>query len=47
MASLSDELDTEVMAISLELRELASAADVAVADAALARAAGVVREGKE
>jgi len=40
MATLTDELETETAALGAALAELAAAADVAVADAALARAAG-------
>jgi outer membrane protein len=40
MATLTDELETEAASLAAELDELRAAADVAVADAALLRAAG-------
>src|SRR5262245_54098402 len=40
MATLTDELETESAALAAELQELRAAADVALADAALLRAAG-------
>jgi len=40
MATLTDELETEAASLAAELEELRAAADVAVADAALLRAAG-------
>ena len=40
MATLTDELETEAEALSAALEEIAAAADVAIADAALRRAAG-------
>jgi outer membrane protein len=40
MATLTDELETEAASLAAELDELRAAADVAVADAALRRAAG-------
>jgi outer membrane protein len=42
MATLTDELETEAAALGAALAELTAAADVAVADAALARAAGEI-----
>jgi len=40
MATLTDELETEAASLAAELGELSAAADTALADAALARAAG-------
>jgi outer membrane protein TolC len=40
MATLTDELETETAALAAALAEIAAAAEVAVADAALRRAAG-------
>jgi outer membrane protein TolC len=40
MATLTDELETEVAALAAELEELTTAAEIALADAALRRAAG-------
>ncbi len=40
VATLTDELDTEAAALAAELDEIAAAAEVAIADAALRRAAG-------
>jgi outer membrane protein len=42
LATLTDELETETAALGAALAELAAAAEVAVADAALARAAGEI-----
>jgi outer membrane protein len=42
LATLTDELETETAALGAALAELAAAAEVAMADAALARAAGEV-----
>ncbi len=42
MATLTDELETETAALGAALSEIAAAADVAMADAALARAAGEI-----
>lgn len=42
MATLTDELETEAASLAAELEELAAAAETALADAALARAAGGV-----
>jgi len=40
MATLTDELETEVASLAAELREIEAASDAAIADAALRRAAG-------
>ncbi len=40
MATLTDELETEAASVAAELDEIRAAADAAVADAALSRAAG-------
>ena len=40
MATLTDELETEVAALAAELREIQAATQAAIADAALSRAAG-------
>jgi outer membrane protein TolC len=40
MATLTDELETEATSLAAELQELRAAAEAALADAALARAAG-------
>jgi outer membrane protein TolC len=40
LATLTDELETEAMSLGAELEEMRAAAEVALADAALARAAG-------
>jgi outer membrane protein TolC len=42
MATLTDELETEVAALAAELGEIQAAAEVAIADAALLRAAGAL-----
>jgi outer membrane protein TolC len=42
LATLTDELETEAASLAAELRELQAAADVALADAALKRAAGEI-----
>ena len=42
MATLTDELETETAALGAALSEIAAAAEVAMADAALARAAGEI-----
>jgi outer membrane protein TolC len=40
MATLTDELETEAASLAAELQELRAVAEAALADAALARAAG-------
>ena len=40
MATITDELETEVASLAAELREIEAASDAAIADAALRRAAG-------
>lgn len=42
VATLTDELETETAALGAELQEIEAAAEVAIADAALARAAGEI-----
>jgi hypothetical protein len=42
MATLTDELETETAALAAVLEEIRAAAEVAVADAALERAAGEI-----
>ena len=42
MATLTDELETETAALGAALQEIGAAAEVAIADAALARAAGEI-----
>ena len=42
MATLTDELETETAALGAALSEIAAAAEVAMADAALKRAAGEI-----
>jgi outer membrane protein len=42
MATLTDELETETAALGAELQEIGAAAEVAIADAALRRAAGEI-----
>jgi outer membrane protein len=42
IATLTDELETEAASLAAELREIQAAAEAAIADAALARAAGVL-----